>query len=155
MAKTRAGGVGCLRLGERRYDRGMRFGELKSIGHNISASLASGIGLMIGHYSMDIFGEASASPEGFMDVDFLSGATAGAPPSRSLSDAITRYRHALRNLCHRHGGDVSEFTTLQVRFGVDVVYGPHFTVTVENKKGRKSVDQYLGISGRRIRSRRR
>jgi hypothetical protein len=43
----------------------MKFGELKSIGHNIADSLASGIGLMIGVYEMDIFGEAANSHEGY------------------------------------------------------------------------------------------
>ena len=36
----------------------MKFDELRSIGHNIADSLASGIGLLIGYYQMDIFGEA-------------------------------------------------------------------------------------------------
>ena len=36
----------------------MKHDELRSIGHNIADSLASGCGLMIGVYDMDIFGEA-------------------------------------------------------------------------------------------------
>jgi hypothetical protein len=49
----------------------MKFGELTSIGHNIAHSLASGIGLMIGMYEMDVFGEAANSPEGYFLVDFI------------------------------------------------------------------------------------
>lgn len=130
----------------------MKFGELKSIGHNISDSLASGIGLLIGHSSMDIFGEASGSPEGYISVDFLSGATKGGKPSADLATAIILYRNALPELCERHSVDVSAFRTLSARFGVDAVYGRHFTVTVEDQSGRRSVDRYLGVPGRRVRT---
>ena len=45
----------------------MKLGELASVGHNISGSLAGGIGIMIGVYEIpDIYDEAAASPEGFM-----------------------------------------------------------------------------------------
>lgn len=33
----------------------MKFGVLRSIGHNIADSLASGIGLMIGVYTTNVF----------------------------------------------------------------------------------------------------
>lgn len=132
----------------------MKFGELKSIGHNIADSLASGIGLLIGYYETDIFGEASRSPEGFIVVDFLNGTSEGGRPSGSLAQAITLYRHALRNLCFRHGVEASEFKTLKVKFGVHAVYGGHFTVTVEDQKGRQSTDSYVGAPGRRVRTRR-
>ena len=62
----------------------MKFGELKSIGHNIADSLASGIGLMIGVYETDVFGEARATSAGFIEVDFLNGSTMGGTPSRTL-----------------------------------------------------------------------
>jgi hypothetical protein len=132
----------------------MKFGDLKSIGHNIADSLASGIGLLIGYYETDIFGEASRTPEGYIVVDFLNGTTEGGKPSPSLANAISLYRHALRNLCHRHGVEVSAFKTLKVRFAVDRVYGGHFTVTVESHTGRISTDSYLGVPGKRIRTRR-
>jgi hypothetical protein len=132
----------------------MKFGELKSIGHNIADSLAGGIGLLIGHCETDIFGEASRSPEGHIIVDFLKGTTEGARPSESLAQAIALYRHALRNLCYRHGGDVSAFRALRVKFGVHAVYGRHFAVTIEDQKGRQSTDSYVGVPGRRSRVRR-
>jgi len=131
----------------------MKFGELKSIGHNISDSLASGIGLLIGCYSMDIYGEASGSPEGYIAVDFLSGATEGGNPSKELADAIILYRDALADLCKRHSVEVSAYKTLNARFGVDAVYGQHFTVTIEDQSGRRSVDRYIGVPGRRVRTR--
>lgn len=130
----------------------MKFGELRSIGHNIADSLASGIGLLIGVYQMDIFVEASGSPEGFITVDFLAGTTDGGKPSKSLAKAVSLYRDALIKLCERHGVDALSVKTLTARYGVDAVYGGHYTVTVEDQKGRRSVDQYLA-SGRRIRTR--
>jgi len=132
----------------------MKFGELKSIGHNIADSLASGIGLLISVHEMDIFGEASGSREGYITVDFLTGTTEGGKPSKTLAKAVSEYRDALIKLCERHGVAVSSFKMLTARYGVDAVYGGHFTVTVEDQKGRRSVDQYLGIGGRRIRTRR-
>lgn len=129
----------------------MKFNELKSIGHNIADSLACGIGLMIGVYDMDVFGEASASTEGFIIVDFLSGETTGAPVSVGLANAVRLYSEALSGLCERHGTDRSAFAALTTRYGVDAVYGGHFTVTVEDKNGRVSTDRYYGLPGRKLR----
>ena len=128
----------------------MKFGALKSVGHNIADSLASGIGLMIGIYSMDVFSEAAAGAEGYIEVDFLHGTTSGSPASRKLLRAISLYRDALPELCRKHGVRVEDFKRLQARFGVDKAYGPHFTVTVANRAGKSSTDQYLGTPGRRL-----
>jgi hypothetical protein len=49
----------------------MKHAELRSIVHNVADSLASGIGLMIGVYNSDTFGEAARSPSGLITVDFL------------------------------------------------------------------------------------
>ena len=132
----------------------MKFGALKSVGHNVADSLASGIGLMIGVYSMDVFGEAAAGPEGYIEVDFLLGTTSGSPASRKLLRAISLYRDALPDLCRKHGVRIEEFKTLRARFGIDKAYGPHFAVTVVNRTGKSSTDQYLGTPGRRLKRRR-
>jgi len=67
-----------------------------------------------------------------------------------LARAIELYRGALIDLCAKHDVDVSAFKTLTARYGVDVVHGIHFTVTVEDQRNRKSIDPYLGSPGRRI-----
>lgn len=128
----------------------MKFSELKSIGHNISDSLGSGCGLMIGVYSLDVYGEASATPEAHITVDFLTGETSGSPVSLSLGRAVQLYRDALPNLCERHGGSVSDFVALKARFGSDSLRRPHFIVTVEDASGRKSSDSYFGMPGHRV-----
>jgi hypothetical protein len=103
---------------------------------------------------MDVFGEASNSPEGYITVDFLTGSTEGGQPSQYLANAIGLYRDALEVLCEKHGIQSSDFSVLTARFGVDAVHGGHFTVTVEDRNGRRSVDRYVGMPGRRIRTRR-
>jgi hypothetical protein len=132
----------------------MKFATLKAIGHNIADSLASGIGLMIGVYSMDVFGEAAAAKPGYIDVDFILGTTAGSPASRQLRKAVSLYSSkALPSLCEKHRIDLKQVKTISARFEVHPVAGRHFTVTVENKRGKRSIDQYVGVPGRRLRRR--
>ncbi|WP_027797646.1 hypothetical protein [Paraburkholderia acidipaludis] len=129
----------------------MKPGELRSLGHNIADSLASGIGLMIGMYDFDIFAEASASAQSFITVNFLDGTTFGGPVSVTLQRAIHLYRDALPTLCDKHCIAFSTIKTLTARYGTDQVYGRHFSVTVENIDGKKTADQYVGTSGRWLR----
>ena len=131
----------------------MKLGHLKSIGHNIADSLASGIGLMIGVYDTDVFAEAAAESEGFIVVDFIAGTTTGTNVSEHLRGAVRRYRHELPELCAKHSVDPSQLRRLEVRYGTDSVYGRHFTVSVEDGSGRESSDRYIGVPGRRLRSR--
>ncbi|MGE3149922.1 MAG: hypothetical protein AB7K04_12735 [Pseudorhodoplanes sp.] len=126
----------------------MKFGELKSIGHNIADSLASGIGLMIGVYQMDVFGEAAASPEGYIEVDFLTGAASGGKPSSALARAFCLHAQALPDLCKRHGVEASDFRQLTARFSMTWLVR-RFVVTVEDQEGRVSTDHYEGVPGKR------
>lgn len=132
----------------------MKFGVLKSIAHNIADSLSSDIGLLIGYCATDIYGEAQRTANGVIVVDFLRGVAIEGEVSASLAEALTRYAEALRNLCSRQGGDVAAFKILAVRFDVDRVYGRRFTVTVEDCRGRRAVDAYSGMGGRRLKTRR-
>jgi len=132
----------------------MKFATLKSLGHNIADSLASGIGLMIGVYSMDVFGEASAGKPGYIEVDFILGTTCGSPASRKLRAAIALYSSkALPALCEKQGVELDQGKAIRARFEVHPVAGRYFTVTVENSRGKRSVEQYVGVSGRRLRRR--
>ena len=127
----------------------MKIGELTSFGHNVADSLASGICFMAGIYSVDIHGEAAASGEGHITVDFLTGETSGARVSKDLDRAVRRYSELLPDLAKRHSIDISEIKVLSARFGTDKVAGPHFLVTVESSDGRRSIDQYAGFPGKR------
>jgi len=132
----------------------MKLGKLKSVGHNIADSLASGIGLMIGIYEMNVFAEAAGEDEGFVVVDFLTGETNARTASASFRSAVRLYRDALPDLCSKHGVALEDFKKLEVRYGTDPVYGPHFTVSIEGQAGQHSRDQYVGIPGKRMRRRR-
>jgi len=126
----------------------MKFSTLKSIAHNIADSLGSGIGLMIGIYEMHIFEEAAASPQGFIEVDFLTGETSGGAPSDELARAVRLYSEALPDLCQRQGACLSDFRVLKARFS-GRPRSEGFTVTVEDQHGHRAVDDYVGLPGRR------
>jgi hypothetical protein len=125
---------------------------LTSIGHNIADSLASGIGMLIGVYEMDVFGEAARSPEGFIEVDFLTGATSGAQPSPSLARAIQLYAQALPTLCERQGAVVSDFERLTTRYSSRTAMDCEFTVEVIDRLGKRSRSRYIGVPGARART---
>lgn len=128
----------------------VKLGNLKSLGHNISDSVASGIGLMVGTYEMNVFAEAASAAPGHIDVNFLNGEVSGTPASASLRLAIRHYQAALPDLAAKHGIAAQEIATLSTRFGTDPAYGPHFTVTVASHDGRQSTDRYVGTPGRRL-----
>jgi hypothetical protein len=130
----------------------MRHADLRAVGHNIADSVASGIGLMIGVYDMDIFKEARSQAPGYIEVDFLVGTSSGVPASESLQIAIALYtRAALPDLCAKHSVDVSEVRSIRARFGVDSALGRTYVVTVEDARGKRSETQYLAWPGRRLR----
>lgn len=132
----------------------MKFSALKSIGHNIADSLASGMGLMIGYYDMDVFAEATNGSDGYIEVDFLAGTPTGSPVSPKLKRAVLLYAtDALPGLCRKHGVRINDFKALLARFGVDRAYGRHFSVTVTSRSGKSSTNRYLGVPGRRLRRR--
>ena len=131
----------------------MKLGELKSLGHNLAHSFASGIGLLVGVYEMDVFAEAAASDPGYIEVNFIDASTTGSAISTTLHGAIKCYSNAIPELCKKHSMNPSQIKTLIARFSTDTVYGPHFTVLVESIDGRSSTDRYIGFLGKRLRKR--
>ncbi|GGC65763.1 hypothetical protein [Undibacterium terreum] len=131
----------------------MKFGNLKSLAHNVADSMASGLSFVIGIYEINVFAEAAASEDGHITIDFLTGATTGAIPSDSLRRAIFLFRDAIPQMCEKHGIELAYIKSLVVRFGTDSAYGPHFRVTVENSAGKRSTEQYVGTPGQRLRLR--
>ena len=132
----------------------MKFAALKSVAHNIATAVSDGGFGMFGT-TFDIHGEAAKNAPGYILVDFRSGAVSGSPVSAATLGSLSEAPNVLADLCRRHGGDASDIAELTARFGIDPVYGPHFTVTVANQQGKRSIDQYKGVSGRRIRGGRR
>jgi len=129
----------------------MKFDALRAIAHNIADSLASGVGLLIGFYETDVFGEAARSAERFITVDFLTGSSEGGKPSPSLAHAIAHYRAALADLCARHGTSPAAFRELTARYSTDS-HGRRFVVTVVDRREHRSVDEYVVVPGRRVRT---
>jgi hypothetical protein len=126
----------------------MKFDELRSIGHNIADSLGGGVSFLVHEYELDVFGDASRSPEGFITVNFLTGTSGGGQPSPVLAEAIPKFRDALGTLCEKHGTTAAVFRKLTARYSMGA-YGRRVVVTVEDKGGRRSVDEYVGIPARR------
>ena len=118
----------------------MKHNQLRSIAHNIADSLSSGIGLMIGVYSMDIFGEAKSAAEGFLLVDFLKGSVTGGPVSDSLRTAVEHYRDALPAFCRKHGASVANYRRLTAEYSAK----GSVRVTIEDDHRRLSTDDYVG-----------
>lgn len=128
----------------------MKFGALKSVGHNIADSLASGCSLLIGDYFQDVFGEAAKSPDGFIEIDFLTGTVSHGVASEKLTGAAKELAEALPELCRSHEIDIEAIETLKARFLV-ADDGPRFIVTVADKSGRSAVDEFAGMPGKRVR----
>lgn len=127
---------------------------LKSIAHNIGASMASGLGLMVGYYDMAIYEEAASSGEGYLLVDVLNGHVVEGTASTHLKKAIALYSKALPELCLRNGVELSDFRSLLIRFSLDRVYGEHFKVIVTDGRGRSAEERYVGPAAQRMKARR-
>jgi hypothetical protein len=125
----------------------VKFRELESIAHNIADSLGSGIGLLVGVYAMDIFGEAKRSPEGYMIVDFLTGTSSGGTPSTELARAISMYKQGLADLCAKHGTTSAAFQQLTARYSGS----GQIVVTVMDHASQKSSREFMGTPARRPR----
>ena len=129
----------------------MKFGDLVSIAHNLATSVSDGASFLFGTYSLDVHGEARSSEGGRIVVDFLTGQIVEGRASEHLRSMIAKSPDVLDSLGRRHGASRSDFKVLQARYGVDQVYGPHFSVLVEDHHGRHSEERYQGHSGRRLR----
>ena len=129
----------------------MKFRSLVSIAHNLATSVSDGASFLFGTIGLDVHSEAAGSSDGVLTIDFLAGKIIAGSPSELLTAVIARSRDVLAELCAKHDADPAAFATLQASYGTDEVYGQHFTVTVADYAGHRSVERYWGISGRRVR----
>ena len=123
----------------------MKHDELRSIAHNLADSFASGIGLPIGIFATDVFGEARRSPESLITIDFLTGTLVAGRASPSLAKAVSHYCDFLTDLCAKHRASVSQFRMLTASYSNEG-HGRRVVVTVEDSEGRLSIDEYIGGS---------
>ena len=123
----------------------MKFNVLRSIGHNIAYSLASGESMLIGNFQLRPFKEAGQSPNGFIHVNFLTGtSSAGSLPFRR---AIISFRKALPELCEKHGASLLVFRRLEAGYVFDAMPN-RFFVTIEDQEGRSTTDEYAALGQR-------
>jgi hypothetical protein len=78
----------------------MKIGTLRSIAHNVADALGSGIGILVGVWDINVFGEAKRSPGGVISIDFLGAKATRGKVSPALAGAITKYRKALPSSPH-------------------------------------------------------
>jgi hypothetical protein len=105
--------------------------------------------MLIGIYEMDVFGEASRSPERAITVDFLSGVIVEGKGSPTLVKAASLYRVALRDLCSKAGGSIEDLKEAKARYWLTPLDG-RFAVTIEDAAGHRSTTEYGGIPGQRV-----
>lgn len=127
----------------------MRIGTLRAIAHNVADSLGSGIGLLIGVYGMNVYGEAKRSADGIVSIDFLAGKATKGKVSPPLKAAIIKYRKALPNLCAKHGASIEDFKTLTASYSTRG-FNQRIVVTVRDRLDRCCVDEYIGTPARRV-----
>jgi hypothetical protein len=127
----------------------MRIGTLRAIAHNIADSLGSGIGLLIGVYEIDVFGEAARNPGGFIKVDFLAGKATHGVLSPSLAAVVEKYRAALPELCVKHGASTEDFRELSACYSGDT-FNTRIRVAIEDRNGRRAEDEYVGSPARHL-----
>ena len=117
-----------------------RFNVLRSIGHDLAHSLASGLSGLTEQYGLDPFEDARRNPDGALKVDFLTGVASGIC-SAQFSAALAAFRDALPSLCDKHQTSSSAFRQLRAAYIADPM-GGRFLVTVEDQAGRLSTDEY-------------
>jgi len=127
----------------------MKHGNLRSVAHNIAASLASGIGLLIGMYDFDVFAEAKKETGRVITVDFLTGTISGGDTSPELARAVQQYREVLPDFCMKHGVPVSAYKELTARYFV-ADFQPRFTVTVRDQSDHGTTTEYAAYDGGRV-----
>jgi hypothetical protein len=134
----------------------LKFDQLRSIGHNIADSLASGDSLLFGFFEgpkLSVFGAALHSPERRVVVDFLIGQATQGEVSPWLAQIIADSPDALAYLCKRHCASPTMFRELTASYSIGHPGQYGFTVTIEDNRGRRVLDEYVGIPGKRIRIR--
>lgn len=127
----------------------MKFDDLRSIAHNIADSFGSGASLLF-RYGFYPYDDEERSPDGVLEVDFLSGTVLSGQPSSALLDSISLSPSVVADLCARHGQSADAFACFRTRY-VKTAIGRRYEVTVTDRSGRTRTDCYDGVRGRKLR----
>ena len=130
----------------------MKHSKLHGIAHNFADSLAGGISFVVPDQFIqtNVFEEASANGIGHIIVDFLTGDVQGAVTGGDVENAIPMFKDAFPAFCEKHGVDVAEYRAFIVRY-VFARIGITYIVTVEDRDGKRSSREYIGLPGKRTR----
>lgn len=129
--------------------RVMKHGILCAIGHNLADSMASGLAFLIGYRELHVFDEVAASPDGAIEVDFLSGKILRGSASDNLALAARQYAEILPSFSLANGAEASDFTSLSAVFERKNLKH-HVTVSFTDKSGRSSTTDYAGLPLKRL-----
>lgn len=126
----------------------MKFDDLRSVAHNLADSFGSGASLLF-NYGFYPYEDAAKSPDGCLEVDFLTGTVVSGTPSHDLLERLALSPGLLAGLCAPYGETVEAYGYFRTRY-VTTPVGREFEVTVSDRAGRRKTDRYSGISGKRL-----
>jgi hypothetical protein len=127
----------------------MRHNQLLAVAHNYADSLACGLGLAIGYYPSDVFGEAAGNPDFALEVDFLSGKPVCGVCTADFAKALEAYKSGFGAFCERNRVQRSDFRQFRARYVASPVRRS-FTILVEDRRGKTSTREFAGIPGQRV-----
>jgi len=128
----------------------MKHDRLCAIGHNLADSMASGLAFVIGYHSMDVFGEATSSPGGVIEVDFLKGAIVRGVASENLKAAASRFAQVLPVFCQENGAEAADFMALSAAFEATALER-RVLLFITDRNGHSSTTEYAGVPLKRLR----
>ncbi|NHK29420.1 hypothetical protein FF098_016020 [Parvularcula flava] len=99
---------------------------------------------------IDIYRELPRQMGHAITVDFLTGRANRAKLSPRLRKQIALYKDGFARLCKKHNALPEMYVEASARFYMDRK-GYRFSVTVEDRAGRRQTDEYIGMPGRRVR----
>lgn len=128
----------------------MRHGVARAVAHNLAHSIGSGYSILLGIYELNVFTEAAKSPNGILVVDMLNGRVIAGRSSPKLRKALKAACEHLPDFCVQHGIPPDTFRKFKVAYRYRPI-DSRFEVTVEDRAGRRSVSEYDGSVGARLR----
>ena len=127
----------------------MKHRQLLAVAHNYAASLASGLGFVVGYCPADVYGEAEKNEDRCIEVDFLAGTAVSGKCSSKLSKALKLYGLEFEAFCRRNHALRSDFTEFRGRYFL-LPTGRRFSILVRDRFGKASSREYEAFPGRRV-----
>ena len=123
----------------------MKHKVLRSVVHDLAASLTSAYSFLTDNVNIDVIEEAGKSPDGRLTVDFLKGSIIEGGATVSLRQAVDRLQLEFVKRCRLLGANLSDVKEARVAF----LRTGHFLVSVTDAAGRRSTTEYSAWSGQR------